>query len=335
MPRIVSRCSTPFQAHAYSRTRLFSAVSIHAQAISAGTECTMLLMLENWALPVPSFELAMIVDESPVVGYDASRAGEPWRPNSHLTSASRSADLEGYAWLFVIFLSDEVSTWGSKKLRFGSDGRIMRPEITESGVETGRLLKITYEVVARHIFENTSGENTTSPYSVVVSAQMESIEQVEAHNKSKKFKDELFGTRIEPGEVSVTGLAPHPPFAHDEMGCVCVIEDENGSQESLVVLDDWFEQYRFHFTEFQRRPYVRIVLAQLGFVKGDEMPTSYDARMSHLETIANAMSALYEIDGSKRFKNLSTLEDMDYNRTNPKLADMDLNYGEANGPVMR
>lgn len=237
--------------------------------------------------------------------FSATKSGEPWRMDSTLTEASRSADLNGYAWLYAVFLTDPPATWGFRKVRISADGSIMRSETTVSGVHTGRLLLLKYEVVAKHIFRNLCGNDTTGAYKVLLEAYITTYAEAEGkENPQLQEKDPLLGfaDRKHSEDLHMTEPSPHPAFADKELGCLVTWEDHHGHQEKWYVCHvEAFVEYRFYFTEFQRRPFVKVIMEQLGFVEGSNIQTFEEVCTSHLNNIANSMKALSEIDASKRF----------------------------------
>lgn len=276
----------------------------------------MMLMLEKWSPDhdqyEPSLELSMLLDEAPLFDFSASKSGEPWRMESTLTEASRSADLNSHAWLYVVFLTDPPATWGFRKVRVSADGNIMRAETTVSGVHTGRLLSLKYEVVARHIFHNLCGNDTTGAYKVLLGAQIATCAEARKRESRQLLeKDPLLGyTDYRQSEDSdMTDPSPHPVFASKELGCLFIWQDHRGHREKWYVCHlEGFVEYRFYFIEFQRRPFVKVVMEQLGFVKGSSIPTFEEVCLGHINNIANSIKALSEINASRRFTRASPKE---------------------------
>lgn len=266
----------------------------------------MMLMLEKWSSDFiahePVFELAMLLDEAPLFQYSATNSGEPWRRDSFLAEASRSADLHGYAWLYVVFLTDSPELWGSRKVRLGADGSVMRAETTVSGVRTGRLVSLKCEVVARHIFRNLRGVDSKRPYKILLEAHLASTTEVEGRmNFRLPEKDPLLGyADWVPNEVrDMTRFSQYPVAANPELGCLFTwLDHENHSEKWFMCDVENFLCYRFYLTEFQRRPFVKVVMEQLGFVEGSNMQTFEEVCSSHINNIANSMKALSEIDAS-------------------------------------
>lgn len=164
----------------------------------------MLLMLEKW--PSGYLELAMILDESPMHDVRAMKAGEPWRADSALSAAARSVDLEGHAWLYVVFLKDDPATWGSKTIKLLGGGRIFRKELTKGGVWMGHYSSLRYEVVARHVFHNIVGNDSKDKYKLITECRMETnIHNIHKMQKAEMATEEEEGSEDDREEVQEVG----------------------------------------------------------------------------------------------------------------------------------
>lgn len=154
----------------------------------------MLIMLETWTSK--ELELAMLLDEAPYYQHEPTQSvGEPWRANGHLAKASRDIDLEGYAWLFVVFQSDPLRSWGRKRVKVTSAGEILR-ERAPGGIWTGEFESLRYEVIARHVYKNIVGRDSMEDYQVIVEALVQidppDSESLSTHQKQHR---EIGGNR--------------------------------------------------------------------------------------------------------------------------------------------
>lgn len=266
-------------------------------------------MLQQW--DSEDLELAMLLDESPMHDYISVKSyGEPWRPDGPLTEAATTIDLYGYAWLIVVYISDEPHTWGTRKIKLTVGGRIARKNII-NGFWNGELIPMKFEVVARDIFRNIIGENSDQPFKLLRSAQILPEPSNETRSKyEKQESDDWLGTpEIQHSTSNGVGgkLASFVPQIG--LGCVLTWMNEQGYTEKWFVQDPiCFEEHRFCLTEYQRRPFIHILLARLGFVKAieaanrNEPSTIEEACAGLLNTVCQAMQALSNIASSSHYK---------------------------------
>lgn len=261
----------------------------------------MMLMLENWV--TKKFELAMLVDESPYEGYAPSTTdGEAWRASSTLTAASRSVDLEGHAWLYVIFVSDKPSTWGTKLVKLVVGGTIFAKEL-QHGIWTGRYISLMYQVVARHIFGNIVGRDSKAPFKIILRAEIQNEAQTIATSQMKAEEDRDENLGIAVPQIGTAESQDKEYFVpQSDLGCTLTWQDSTKYTEKWFVQDvQCFNQYRFYLTEYQRRQYVQIILSRLGFVaKNDSDGSSSSLSLAeacngHLKNVANSLQALVRI----------------------------------------
>ncbi|PXF47486.1 hypothetical protein BWQ96_02817 [Gracilariopsis chorda] len=131
----------------------------------------MLVMLEMWNSK--ELELAMLLDEAPYYQHEPTQSvGEPWRATGYLAKASRDIDLAGYAWLFVVFNSDPLRSWGQKRVKVTSGGEILRKR-AHAGLWTGEYESLRYEIIARQVYRNIVGRDSIEDYQVVVDARVQ------------------------------------------------------------------------------------------------------------------------------------------------------------------
>lgn len=329
----------------------------------------MLLMLEKW--PSGNLELAMLLDESPMHDVRAMKAGEPWRADSALSAAARSVDLEGHAWLYVVFLKDDPATWGSKMVKLLGGGRIFRKKLTKGGVWTGQYTPVRYEVVARHVFHNVVGADSKDRYKLITECRMEtdihkmykkeqSAEEEEGseddreevaepgeiqEDRRPRYLNELRertrrkAPKKKPGRISEKPAPPPPPdplfgpaipqvedrrapfLSANHIGCCFRWESEKGTSEQCFafpkpkVLEDekytnlpFFLKARFYLIEYQRRPFVRIIMGRLGFVRnledeeGEKPPRLEDVCSGHVQNIGMSVDSIARAAKSRAFR---------------------------------
>lgn len=274
----------------------------------------MMLMLEKW--DSHELELACLLDESPFQKYNATEVGEPWRADSALTAAARSVDLEGSAWLYVVYESDPPRTWGSKRVKLVAGGIVLRANTTAAGVETGMHRRLKFEAVARSIFHNVVGNDSPRPYIIVKEAAIE----YEPRKSSSVFDeppDPLFGWSE---RWSDRAESPHQPPTFTPPPAVCVIAEfvTEKCPEKWVLSDvGGLSQFRFQLTEYQRRPYVRLILARLGFVRDPDLgdagnpPRLEEVCAGHLHNLATTLNALTQVTSTSVFDADADADKMD------------------------
>lgn len=264
----------------------------------------MMLMLERY--DCDELELAMLLDESPYHNFTPmGSCGEPWRADGSLIQAATSVDLCGHAWLFVAYVSDDAATWGSRRVKLLAGGEIVRKQMTNSGVWTGKYINMRFEIVARNIFHNVIGKATKSTYRLIQCARIQPEPNLEARQRKDvknstlgEDEDEFFGIAEPQVEEKHHGAAPFVPQLG--IGCVLTWIDETGYTEKWFVQDlSCFEEHRFCLTEYQRRPFVQCILARLAFVKdvdgSNAAPTLDKACSGHLHNLVSSLQAMIRI----------------------------------------
>lgn len=300
----------------------------------------------------------MLLDESPQFHTRAMHGGEPWRADSVLCAAARSVDLEGCAWLYVVFEKDPPYMWGSKVVKLLGGGRIARKDVSDEGVPTGMYKELRYEVLARHVFHNTIGRDSQSGYQVIRKCTLGAPEEVDKlidikhsprgrratedererkpmylrelrerrekqkmmssgkrwdENKARRIAaseyppDPLLGNAI--AQVKTTGAAL-PPFLPDgnktwccllwerkEAGLEVTMEKEKITDERDVDNLELFMKRDFHMIEYQRRPFVQIIMGRLGFIKRSKnnerrAPSLVNVCSGHLRNIVMSMDSM-------------------------------------------
>lgn len=259
----------------------------------------MLLAVEN--LDTGSLEIAMLLDEPPSRQYmPGSIGGQPWRRNGPLARAALTADLYGYAWLTIVYHKDDVRTWGQRRVKVSSGGRLHAATRSRLGVETGALRALRFETVAPDLFRPLHGRPTALPYKVVNDAQMALDPELETDYGDAH---ELLGFREQRAAGAPDAPSETGKFVRADLGCRVVWTDERRYGETWFLQDEaGFAAYRFELTEFQRRPFVADILARLGFVRPIELPstavTSERSRRqvrAHVQTICDSIQAVASI----------------------------------------
>lgn len=256
-----------------------------------------MLMLERF--DGSKLELAALLDESPYANFIPSKTcGEPWRADGPLVKAVASADLEGYAWLYVVYNRDEYITWGSRMVKVMAGGEILRKEMTSSGIWTGEYVALRYEVIRRDLFHNIVGEDTLHRFAVVETAVMRVRNSETGSVKSEEPSNDLFGDadmQAEPKRDSL-GYA----FPRTDIECFHIVRETNDEPKEWHENDGDWAIYRLLLTEYQRRPFVQKVLGILGFVKEDGVRAAplndvcsgvMNACVSSIETVAKLQSS--------------------------------------------
>jgi hypothetical protein len=281
----------------------------------------MMLLVENWTRG-GELELASLVDESPNPQFDAFPRGEPWRPDGPLFAAAQSALHGGCAKLFIVFKSDPLVTWGSKHVTVFAGGLLF------AGVPQKRL---RYEAVARQIFGTTLGRDASSEYRVLVSAEMTPDPEQMAQLGSDcdpflGFPEPPNLTKVNAPKSVGLSLALGP-------GCKLTWIDQTGYSEIWFVADSQgFEEHRFLFTEYARRPYVQSILTILGFVTSRQANSTEDATkkttlvQSHalLGGMLPFLTALQELTSSSHASDMVKTE---------KIGELDLAVSPTSGEL--
>lgn len=283
----------------------------------------MMLLLERF--DCEDLELAFLSDDSPYQGHRAFTGDEPFRSEtSLLEDAVYSSCMYGYAWLIVVYMSDPVPTWGSRRVKLLAGGIILKYDITEDGAWTGQYSRLRYEVVARHIFANVGGTDTTAPFQVIThggSLHREKPFDLLPTRKtscSPRPTHSWLGDAVpQMGDCNgkfkryVSDLK-RPSFVPQPLGCFFVLFCHDRHTESWIVgrAED-FSRHRFVLTEFARRPLIRRILVTLGFVYSDQSTqnTTQDSNLlsGHLRNIIACMDSIQNLISAEDIpKNLST-----------------------------
>lgn len=236
---------------------------------------------------------------------------------SLLRDALYSVHRAGHAWLYVVYESDPVRTWGTRKVKLIAGGKIVREVHTSSGSWTGAFTTLRYEVVARHIFNNLIGEDSTEPYRVVVETSVQPSTSVhrksdvksksEASSSEQPF-DDLFGEPCSCADQSdLANRNKSPPFIPQvKLGCVVTFANEHKETETWFVNDaKYFSKFHFTLTEYQSRQPVQMVMAALGFVEdpslgslGQPLPLQTIVT-GHIRTIIQSINAVVRVTSSR------------------------------------
>ena len=125
-----------------------------------------MLAVEN--LDTGKLEVAMLLDEPPSRNFmTGAIGGQPWRPNSPLVNALKSARLCGFCWLFIVYKGDDVLSWGSKRVKITSGGKLYTIIRSNLGNERSRFRELRYETIAPDLFAPLFGLKTQLPYKVI------------------------------------------------------------------------------------------------------------------------------------------------------------------------
>ena len=269
-----------------------------------------MLMLERF--DCKKLELAMLLDEPPYHNFSSTSCGEPWRADGPLAQAAMCIDLEGYAWLYVAYISDKASTWGTKQVKLVSGGTVLRKELNSAGAWTGRYVELAYKTVAPRIFLNLVGERSTDGYNIISGAR---LQEDPGSSSDEEKGDELLG-REEQTETSAASSRFEP---RPQLGCVITWENQAGSTQKwwIQAFDDYkgekwwlrdFGDCRFGLTEYSRRPYVHILMARLGFVKNfdrssqTQMIDLSEICSGHLRSIVSSLRAMSKSSMEQRHR---------------------------------
>lgn len=211
-------------------------------------------------------ELAMLLDDSPA---PPAPSGEPWKPGGNLAKASSSAISAGRAELYIVFQSDPPRTWGDKVVIAFAGGLLYTAD---------SLVPLRYEVVARNVFQNCAGKDTTLPYRILVRAELSPDPEISARN-GKASRDDLLGMDEPQTEQKIFNSSLGEP---DMLGSGVTVTwmDQTGYQEVWFVGDAaGLLEYKFDLTEYSRRTYVQCILNILGFVGKKEFSASRERSM--------------------------------------------------------
>ncbi len=224
----------------------------------------MMLALENPS--TGGIEIAMLLDEPPSRQYmPGGMGGQPYRPNGPLARAIRDADMSGYAWLTLVYRGDDARSWGSKRVKVMSGGRLFYPLRTRLGNETGELKELRFETVCPSLYGPVYGRPTTLNYKVIQDAEMTLDPDLET-DLGKKHA--LLGYREKKDDEAPKEVSELGKYIHTDLWCRVVWLNQAGYGETWFLQDvSGFTGYRFELTEHQRRPFVREVLKRLGWVR--------------------------------------------------------------------
>lgn len=226
-------------------------------------------------------ELAILLDEPPYAGYTVLKSDEPFAAssNSVLTEATYTTHREGYAWLYVVYASDAVTTWGSKQVRLTAGGTISRRHLTPHGAWTGQYIPLHFQVVARWLFHNVVGDDADTKYTVVIhgGANRADYSVEKDLSRPSNVKHEFLGYQVpnnvpserEHARSQVSHKRP-TDFVSQPLGTQFTVRDHDRNDETWIVgRAAIFDRFRFVLTEFARRPLVQPLLIALGFAAKD------------------------------------------------------------------
>lgn len=229
----------------------------------------MMLAVENWE--TGSLEVAMLLDEAPNRHYSAGAGGQaPWRTDGPLATAARTADLHGYAWLILVFRKDDVRTWGSKRVKVMSGGRLFVPiRDKTNNVQTGFLRELKYASVSPDIY----GTKKDVPkcrlqYRVIRDSEISfDPDQEEEAGEPDSLLGYAEKQRVGPDGRMLPPSNAGKPLA-DGLGCrIDWVNEKSYSEEWLLMDAAGINSHRFELTEYQRRPFVRDILRRLGMLQ--------------------------------------------------------------------
>lgn len=269
-----------------------------------------MLMLEKFESE--KLELAFLSDDSPC-GFRTLTADEPIQsPKGLLKDALYTSYSHGYAWLYVVYKSDDASTWGQRKVKLLAGGTVLRRITTAEGAWTGQYRRLKFQVVARRVFHNIGGCDTSAPFQVILSGGSLHPDTPKklliSHNRGKPLGTST-PTHALLGEVvprlgdKTDNIAGHDPskrkrsyLVPQPLGCFFILCQRDGRTETWIVGEaDDFTTHRFALTEFSRRPLVRQILIMLGFVNPD-YNVNCDSNpcliAGHLRNIVASMDAM-------------------------------------------
>jgi hypothetical protein len=181
-----------------------------------------------------------------------------------LHAAGESALHSGCANLYIVFKSDPIATWGSKRVTVYAGGLLF------AGMPQRRLY---YEVVARQIFGTVGGRDANIDCRVLVLAEM--TPDPEQVPQLANDCDPFLGFAEPPNLTKMD----HPKSIGLSLvlgpGCKLTWIDQTGYSEIWFVADSQgFEEHRFLLTEYARRQYVQVILTVLDFVIPPQLANS-------------------------------------------------------------
>lgn len=285
-------------------------------------------------------ELAMLLDESPFYDYQPILSGEPWHTPGCLVEAMRCADLHGWAWLFVIYRSDPVCQWGKRRVKVVSGGVILRAKLGDGGIETGQFERLRYKVLGTDVSHNpiridlkldpliSTAVIRRHPQSAKDEPKTVSHEKEAYLRKNKAPEGEgLEEEHTEEHEHHVLGLPepqmPSKPGKYDEPSLVpkpfhgveisrtlpggdsarIYFGDGTGGDKLLPekLVERYETTYQFVLTEYQRRPFVKRIMARLGFTTRN-VPGIEIACMPYLRQVIRAFDGLARVTDCGAFE---------------------------------
>lgn len=262
--------------------------------------------------------LAFLTDHSPYFAYRNLTADEPYsNTQSVLQEATRTASREGHAWLVVIYKSDDVTTWGTRKVNLVAGGSIRRRATTTTGAWTGGYVELRYEIIARSFFNVRVGRDSNAEFVIIkqggsfVSSDLNNMEQEYATLSHPLLGDKVprVDSSVKHGPIRCTkkmpSLLPQP------VGCVLVTLNHTGETEKWILRDiDQFNSFRFMLTEFVRRHIIRPILFTLNFVGSDDKTSFQDTNLNlsfalsgHFEDAISSIDALTHVISDPSFSN--------------------------------
>lgn len=300
----------------------------------------MILIVENWEKG--AMELAMLLDECPSPAHDSANSSlEPWAEGGCLARGLDSAEASGRADLYLVFRSDARASWGSRRITAVAGGVLCCDAVPGRGLKfevvhrpffgniVGEDTALPYRVVeeaflapdpdrAGGMLLKLNRKHPSLGYTVAQRGLLRGED--DGHGLGV---DDEYGTGVRIKWVDQTGCVRRLHFSCD------LVLDDDGTRlltferlrsffspwASLFISysEDWFvadekggAEFEFLALEFARRQYVQVILASLGFVRGESLaPRSREAiTAALLRGIAPHLQALTSLlvdDAPTRF----------------------------------
>jgi len=237
----------------------------------------------------------MLLDEPPCRHYmQGSMCGQPWRHNSPLVAAMRTAQLSSHAWLYIVYRGDPVLSWGSKTVKVVSGGKIYVELKTRYGTATGELRELRYRNIAPQVFRPIYGTTQTGgTYKVIIKCSLEfdpdADVQIGEPHPLLGYKELRLEGKIAKEFSGDGNGGKDTRTVPRNMGCFVEWINEKGYGETWFLQDG--DGLDFELTEYQRRVYVQYVLEQLGYVHG-ESHTSRQQLRGHIKNVTESLTAI-------------------------------------------
>ncbi|KAI0558267.1 hypothetical protein FGB62_223g04 [Gracilaria domingensis] len=238
----------------------------------------------------------------------------------------RSADLHGHAWLYVVYRSDPPVEWGRKRVKLMCGAVIMRETSSVGGVATGQFDVLNYRIVRQDVFRNLVGveseRSTLLVSDAVFRAHPDSVKHEPVRFSGERPNDESVRNNAsrshevlgvaEPQMPSKPGRYNQPPLVPKPFHGFQISESHPGGEtrkrylgdekstrrlEPGFLADRYMKHYQFYLTEYQRRPFVALVLSRLGFVAGS-VPGIQAACLPYLRQVQEALEGLTKVTDS-------------------------------------